>query len=81
MDTKETIEIDRFSVEAEDKQLFTIIVTQDVIVSRLLDGTVSRIRVPLKKARTSKGYSVNFIDDNTYKIVELGLVVKKVNKV
>jgi hypothetical protein len=81
MDKIETIEIDRFWAEAENNELFTIIITQDVIVSRLQDGTPSRIPVPLKKVRTSKGYSVNFIDDNTYKIVELGLVVKKVNKV
>jgi len=79
MDTTEIIEVDRFVAEAEDKHLYTIIVTQKIGVSRSLDGKM--FRTPgIKSARTSEGYSVNYIDENTYKIVDLNLVVKKVKK-
>ncbi|MBI5761886.1 MAG: hypothetical protein HZA51_00005 [Planctomycetes bacterium] len=61
-------EIDRFGVEGGEGYQTTVIVYQNMISSRLLNGAVEQI-AGLKEARTVDGLAVNCIDDDTYQIV------------
>jgi hypothetical protein len=77
MSEKEIREIDHFDAISSDGRVFTITIHQEYIISRLLDGSISKIP-GFKKITTSEGYDVNYKDDTTFQIVDLNLLVKKV---
>ena len=70
-------EIDRFQVISESGNEHTVIVYQEYIdVSTHDDPNAS---IPGSKSGvTLEGYHVNFIDENTFKIVETDEIVRRI---
>ncbi len=77
MNEIEVREIDRFDAISEDGRVFTVVVYQDFIINHYHDGTTSRIP-GRKTAKTTEGYYANYKDNNTFQIVELDLMVTRV---
>lgn len=70
------VEKQRHHCRADDGSEHTIIEYQEIIESQTMTGHHS---VPgLKTLRDSRGRHCNFIDDDTFEIVETGQTVRKV---
>lgn len=69
--------IDEFDVISEDGQEFHILVYREIINAGTMTDPHATIE-GLKSLRTSEGYHCNWIDENNFEIVELGLKVRKV---
>lgn len=76
MDRKIIKEIERFNAKSDDGQIFTVIISQEYIVTRSLQGRSQELP-GLKVAMTSDGSYLNFIDENKFEIVETGTVISK----
>lgn len=68
--------MEKFLAESAGGRQFKIRVYVHEKLAKSLDRPVQVLQ-GTKEARTSEGYHCNFIDDNTWEIVELGLKVKK----
>lgn len=77
MQEKITREVDCFEAVSKSGTSFTITIYQVFIVVRTTSGPAHEVP-SLKEARTEQGYHANYVDDNTYKIVELGIEVTRV---
>jgi hypothetical protein len=66
------IEIDRFEAKAKDGTIYEIIAYQAMI-----DAGTDKIP-GMKKLVTSDGLAVNYIDDQTFKIVATNEIVHKI---
>ena len=78
MSDKVTREIERFQAKSPQGTLYTIIVYQDFIISHAMNRPDEEIPT-LKHATTPQGWHVNYIDDNTYLIVETRVQVTRIN--
>ena len=67
---------DEFEAHSEDGRRFFVTIYTDVINAGTLTDPNATID-GLKSARTSEGYHCNFIDQNTWEIVELGLRIRR----
>ena len=75
---KRRIETNRFPVISDHGRQYVVIEEQDYITVNALSSPPEEIQ-GLKSLSTTTGYSVNYIDDNTFKIVETYDIVHKVN--
>jgi len=71
------IEVGRFSVKTDKGKKYTIIQYQEYIQAPTYDNPNAEIQ-GLKRLVTTTGLSVNYIDSDTYKIVETNEVVHRV---
>jgi hypothetical protein len=69
---------DEFDAESEDGQRFHVLVYTTMIDTRTMRDATSPPCEGMKEALTTEGYHCNYIDDNTFEIVQLGLQVKRV---
>lgn len=69
---------DEFDAESEDGQRFHIFVYTTMIDTQTMRDANSPPCEGMKEARTTEGYHCNYIDDETFEIVQLGLQVKRV---
>ena len=78
MPAREQREIERFAARSDDGAYeTTIVVYQDLIDVQTRANP--HARVPgLKDARTSEGHACNRIDDDTWEVVQLGLIVRRI---
>ena len=67
--------IDQFTATAETGETFTIQLWQEFITVDSLGG---RETLPgLKSLRTDTGQNVNYIDENTFQIVQTDMIVRR----
>lgn len=66
-----------FSCVGDDGNNYTVIEYTDIIESRALSGSISRIR-GMKTLMTSSGHHVNFRSDDEYEVVVTGVKLKRV---
>ena len=78
MSHTETVLVESFLAKDRHGQLYTILVYQDFIVTRSLDGHSSRLP-GLKSLYTSDQDAVNWVDENTFEIVSSGIMLKRAN--
>jgi hypothetical protein len=69
---------DEFDAESEDGQRFHVIVYTTMIDTRNMREPNSPPCKGMKEARTAEGYHCNYIDDKTFEIVELSLIIKRI---
>ena len=69
---------DQFDAESEDGQRFHILIYTTMIDANSTSNHNAAPLEGLKTARTSDGYHCNYIDDDNWQIVELGLRVSRV---
>lgn len=69
-------EIDRFEAVGEDGAIYTVIVYQTVVESRLFSAEGKRTAGP-KRLLLLDGSPVNSIDGRTFKVVATGEIIKK----
>ena len=72
-----TRHVESFRTKDKSGKTYTIHCSQDYLVSQDLDGNVS-YDAGLKRYRTGDGGGVNFIDDDTFKIVATDTLVTRV---
>jgi len=70
-------QIDRFKAVSDDGTDFTVVIYQEMVVSRPLGGDVQYIK-GLKRCALSDGRHVNMIDATTFKIVSTDQVIRKI---
>lgn len=70
--------MDEFDAVSEDGKHFHILVYVKEIDVRSMDKGNEAPLEGLKEVVTSEGYRCNFIDDNTFEIVPLGIKVKRI---
>lgn len=75
---KRTVEIERQQVISDAGNEYTIIEYQEYISVNSFDNTNNEIK-GLKSLITTTGYSVNYINPDTFKIVNTNEIVRKVN--
>lgn len=64
-------ETDRFTARSDDGEYEVVIcIFQDFIEANALDGSRSVIPARLKEIRTTDGYSCNYIDENTFEVLD-----------
>jgi hypothetical protein len=69
-------EIDRFQAKDDDGKVFTIVEYQHMI-EITLSGKIS-IAKGTKGMFLTNGHSVNYIDDETFEVVETGKFIRRV---
>lgn len=69
---------DEFDAESADGERFRILVYTTMIDACSMSKPNAAPIEGLKRACTSDGQPCNFIDDDTFEIVELGLQVKRI---
>lgn len=69
--------IDSFEAVSDDGQTFSVLMYQRMTEHRPLSGPVQQIRGS-KRLALSDGRAVNSIDDNTFRIVVGGIIIRKV---
>lgn len=71
------VETDRFNARSDDGTIYTVIEYQNILESRMLDGSVSRAK-GLKSLFLTNGASVNYIDDDTFQVVQTDEIIRRV---
>ena len=67
--------IGRYSCVDDDGNQYVVIETQDIITSQTLGGTSE---MPgMKSLSLTDGSPVNFINDNTFKVVRIDTIIRK----
>ena len=69
---------DEFDAESEDGRRFRILVYTTMIDASSMSNPNAAPIEGLKRACTSDGQNCNWIDDDTFEIVGLGLQVKRI---
>ncbi|RWC61071.1 hypothetical protein [Mesorhizobium sp.] len=72
-----TVENERINARSDGGTTHIVIETQNIIETRMLDGSVSRTK-GLKSLRLQNGAAVNHIDDDTFKIVQTDEIIRRV---
>lgn len=70
---------DEFAAVSDDGREFRIVVYTTMLDNRTFDDPDAAPSEGLKSARTAEGYACNRIDDTTWKIVQLDLIVRRVS--
>lgn len=70
-------EIDRFKAKSASGKEYLIIVTQKFIDASTADDP-NAIIPGLKSAKTADGRFLNFIDENTFKLVDTGEILTRI---
>lgn len=74
---KRTVEIGRFRAKSDSGKEYTIVEFQDFLSARTHDNPYGEV-AGLKELRTTTGLFVNFINDNTFKIVTTGEILHRI---
>lgn len=69
-------EIDRFQAKDDDGQLFTVVEYQHMIEVTPISGPTSIVK-GTKEMLLTNGHSVEYIDDETFKVVETGKLIRR----
>ena len=77
MTLKSLKETDRFIAESEDREQFTLIEYTEILDAGH-SGDPNATIPGLKRLETSEGQDVNYLGDDRYEIVELGLEIKRI---
>lgn len=70
-------EIDRFEAKDDDGKIFTVVEYQHMIEVTPISGPTS-IAKGTKELFLTNGHSVEYIDDETFKVIETGKIIRRV---
>jgi hypothetical protein len=71
-------QIDRFNARAEDGRLFSVVIYQEFVDGTAIGDEAKKWIPGMKRIALSDGSSVNFVDQNTFRIVQTGEIIRRV---